>query len=68
MGRNVYVVARWKYNIIEAYQLAFINNQFAVEWQKVVEPGHFVGLIGIIGGGFDNFHQGDRYCFVVRGC
>ncbi|MEI9920828.1 MAG: hypothetical protein WDO14_18850 [Bacteroidota bacterium] len=63
-GENVYVVARWKYNYIEASRLIFINNQLTVDWQKVVEPDHYVGLIGIIGGGFDNFHQGDRYCFV----
>jgi hypothetical protein len=66
-GENLYVVARWKYNIIEASRLIFINNEFTVDWQRMVEPDHFVALIGIIGGGFDNFHQGDRYSFVYAG-
>lgn len=66
-GENLYVVARWKFNIIEASRLVFSNNQLTVDWQQTVEPDHFVGLVGIIGGGFDNFHQGDRYCFVYAG-
>jgi hypothetical protein len=66
-GEDVYVVARWKHNIIEAHRLSFSNNEFKVEWQKLVEPGHYVGMIGIIGGGYDNFHQGDRYCYVYAG-
>jgi hypothetical protein len=66
-GEDVYVVARWKHNIIEAHRLSFIDNEFRVVWQKLVEPGHYVAMIGIIGGGFDNFHQGDRYCYVYAG-
>jgi hypothetical protein len=63
-GEDVYVVARWRYNEIQAHSLRFEDNQFKVNWKKWVEPPAYVGIIGIIGGGFDNFHQGDRYFFV----
>jgi hypothetical protein len=33
-------------------------------WTTVVEPPAQLLSIGIIGGGFDNFHQGDREAFV----
>jgi hypothetical protein len=64
---DVYVVARWRYNEIQAHRLSFENDLFKIDWQKWVEPACYVGAIGIIGGGFDNFHQGDRYYFVYAG-
>jgi hypothetical protein len=63
-GEEVYVVARWKYNEVQAHRLSFEDGEFKTKWQEWVEPPSFVGTIGIIGGGFDNFHQGDRYFFV----
>lgn len=66
-GEDLFLVARWKHNNIEAFRLSHKSNELKVEWQKLVEPSHFVGAIGIIGGGFDNFHQGDRYCYVYAG-
>lgn len=63
-GEDVYVVARWRYNEIQAHRLSFENNSFTTDWTKWVEPPAYVGTIGVIGGGFDNFHQGDRYFFV----
>jgi hypothetical protein len=64
---DVYLVARWDYNQVEASRLAFANSQFNIKWQKLVEPDAYAGSIGIIGGGYDNFHQGDRYFFVYAG-
>ncbi|MFZ5972934.1 MAG: hypothetical protein ACOYXA_15210 [Bacteroidota bacterium] len=64
---EVYLVARWDYNQVEASRLAYANNQFSIKWQKLVEPDAYAGSIGIIGGGYDNFHQGDRYFFVYAG-
>jgi hypothetical protein len=64
---DVYVVARWEYNEVEAFRLGFTNNNLVVKWQTQVEPDAYAGSIGIIGGGFDNFHQGDRYFFVYSG-
>lgn len=65
-GEDAYVVARWKYNDVQAHKIRFdfLKNELKVEWKKVVEPDSYVGLIGIIGGGYDNFRQGDRYYFI----
>jgi hypothetical protein len=63
-GEDVYVVARWRYNEVQAHRLSFEDNQFKIDWQKWVEPPSYVGTMGIIGGGYDNFRQGDRYFFV----
>ena len=64
---DVYVVARWDYNQVEASRFSFSGSQFQLTWQKLVEPDTYAGSIGIIGGGYDNFHQGDRYYFVYSG-
>lgn len=66
-GEEVYAVARWRYNEIQAHRLSFEGNGFKTKWQKWVEPPAYVGIIGIIGGGFDNFHQGDRDFFIYAG-
>lgn len=64
LGEEVYVVARWRNNDVQAHRISFADDKFNVEWQTLVEPEHFVGTMGIIGGGFDNFRQGDRYFFI----
>lgn len=64
---DVYVVARWDYNEVTASRFSYSNHGFNLKWQTLVEPEAYAGSIGIIGGGFDNFHQGDRYFFVHAG-
>lgn len=64
---DVYVVARWDSNQVEASRFGFNNNSFQLKWQTLVEPEANTGSFGIIGGGYDNFHQGDRYFFVYSG-
>ncbi|MEO8474371.1 MAG: hypothetical protein ABI477_19365 [Chryseolinea sp.] len=63
-GEDVFVVARWNYNQVEASRFSFYKDQFKLQWQTLVEPDAFAGTLGIIGGGFDNFHQGDQSFFV----
>ncbi len=67
VGEDVYVVARWQYNEVEASRVSFAGGLFHTDWQMVVEPDSFCGIYGIIGGGYDNFRQGDRYFFVYSG-
>ncbi len=64
VGEDAYVIARWLYNDVQAHHLSFQNNEFKTEWKTLIEPDHYIGSIGIIGGGYDNFRQGDRYFFV----
>lgn len=66
-GENVFVVARWDYNEVEAFRIGYLENELRMVWQTLVEPDAYAGSIGIIGGGYDNFHQGDRYFFVYSG-
>ena len=66
-NEDVYVVARWEYNEVEAFRLGYNQGNLVVKWQTQVEPDAFAGSIGIIGGGYDNFRQGDRYFFVYSG-
>ncbi len=66
-GEDAYLVVRWDYNQVEAYRLGFADNRYSMRWQKLVEPDAYAGSIGIIGGGYDNFRQGDRYFFVYTG-
>jgi hypothetical protein len=66
-NEDVYVISRGEYNEVEASRLSFVNNQFQMKWQTLIEPDAYAGSIGIIGGGYDNFHQGDRYFFVYSG-
>jgi hypothetical protein len=63
-GEDVFVVARWRYNDVQAHRLSFEGDQFMTDWHEWVEPPSYAGTLGIIGGGFDNFHQGDRFFFV----
>jgi hypothetical protein len=66
-GEDVYVVARWADNEVQAYRLSFDGSTFHTRWVQWVEPTAFIGSLGIIGGGFDNFHQGDNSFFVYPG-
>lgn len=63
-GEDVYAVVRWDHNDVTASKFSFTSGLFHSEWQTLVEPDAFCGFFGIIGGGYDNFHQGDRYSFV----
>jgi hypothetical protein len=55
---------RWSDNSVRAHRLAFLEEAFHPTRTTLVEPGADLLAIGIIGGGFDNFHQGDRTAFV----
>lgn len=66
-GEDVYVVTKWRFNEVQAHRMSFEGNQFIVDWQRWVEPAHYVGMFGIIGGGYDNFRQGDAFFFVYSG-
>jgi hypothetical protein len=63
-GEDVLVAVRWSDNSVRAHQLEFHEGTFHPAWTTLVEPGADLLAIGIIGGGFDNFHQGDRTAFV----
>ncbi len=63
-NEDVYAVVRWDHNEITASRFSFVSGLFHQQWQTLVEPDAYCGFFGIIGGGYDNFHQGDRYSFV----
>jgi len=63
-GEDVQVAMRWSDNSVRAHRLGFGNGAFRALWTTVVEPPADLLAIGIIGGGFDNFHQGDASAFV----
>jgi hypothetical protein len=63
-GEDDLVVVRWSDNSVRAHRLEFRGGAFHPSWTTVVEPPAQLFAIGIIGGGFDNFHQGDREAFV----
>jgi hypothetical protein len=63
-GEDVLVAVRWSDNSVRAHRLEFREGSFQPARTTVVEPGADLLSIGIIGGGFDNFHQGDRTAFV----
>jgi hypothetical protein len=63
-GEGVLVAVRWSDNSVRAHRLEFHEETFHPTWTTLVEPGADLLSIGIIGGGFDNFHQGDRTAFV----
>ena len=64
VGEDLYLAARWAGNPVYAYHFTFGADGFRPEWATRVEPEAWLGVIGIIGGGFDNFHQGDNAIFV----
>ena len=63
-GEDDLVVVRWSDNSVRAHRVEFRDGAFRPAWTTVVEPSAELLAIGIIGGGFDNFHQGDRVAFV----
>jgi len=63
-GEDVIVAARWAGNSVYAYRFGFDAGGFRQAWATRVEPEADVAVLGIIGGGFDNFHQGDSPIFV----
>jgi hypothetical protein len=64
LGEDVLVAVRWSDNSVRVHRLEFHEETFHPTWTTLVEPGADLLAIGIIGGGFDNFHQGDRTAFV----
>jgi hypothetical protein len=63
-GEDDLVVVRWSDNSVRAHRLEFREGAFHPSWTTVVEPPAQLFVTEIIGGGFDNFHQGDRNAFV----
>lgn len=63
-GEDLFAVVRWANNSVQAYRLALEAGTLQQNWAAWVEPPAPLLFIGIIGGGFDNFHQGDSSSFV----
>ena len=63
-GEDLFVVVRWANNSVQAYRFAFEAGALEQKWATWVEPAAPLFFLGIIDGGFDNFHQGDSVCFV----
>ena len=63
-GEDVQGAMRWSDNSVRAHRLEFRDGTFRPVWTTVVEPPANLLSLGIIGGGFDNFHQGDATAFV----
>ncbi|HZR07183.1 MAG TPA: hypothetical protein VFA79_01280, partial [Myxococcales bacterium] len=63
-GEDVFAVVRWANNSVQACRLGFEGGAWQQRWASWVEPAAPLLFIGIIGGGFDNFHQGDNASFV----
>jgi len=63
-GGDLFAVVRWANNSVQAYRLGFEERRLEQRWDAWVEPPADLFLLGIIGGGFDNFHQGDNSAFV----
>jgi hypothetical protein len=63
-GEDVYLAARWAGNAVYAHRFGFGAQGFEPKWASRVEPEAEALVGGIIGGGFDNFHQGDNAIFV----
>ncbi|HEY1905697.1 MAG TPA: hypothetical protein VGG91_06630 [Myxococcaceae bacterium] len=64
VGEDVLVAMRWSDNSVRAHRLEVREGTLRPAWTTVVEPPAILFSIGIIGGGFDNFHQGDTSAFV----
>jgi len=63
-GEDLFAVVRWANNSVQAYRLELDGRTLAQRWASWVEPPAPLFFVGIIGGGFDNFHQGDGSSFV----
>jgi hypothetical protein len=63
-GDDLFAVVRWANNSVHSYRLGFEDGSLQQKWAAWVEPPADLFSVGIIGGGFDNFHQGDGAAFV----
>ena len=63
-GEDLFAAVRWANNAVQAYRLGFEGGNWQQRWATWVEPPAPLLFLGIIGGGFDNFHQGDSPFFV----
>jgi len=63
-GEDLFAVVRWANNAVQAFRLGFEGGSWKESWAAWVEPAAPLFAVGIIGGGFDNFHQGDTPFFV----
>jgi len=63
-GEELFAVVRWANNSVQAYRLALGGGMLEQRWATWIEPPAPLIFLGIIGGGFDNFHQGDSVFFV----
>jgi hypothetical protein len=61
-GEDLYALVRWANNSVQAYRLE--TRALEQKWATFIEPPATLLFTGIIGGGFDNFHQGDSPFFV----
>lgn len=59
-GEDLFAVVRWANNGVQAYALEGLQQRWA-SWVEAPAP---LFIVGIIGGGFDNFRQGDGEFFV----
>ena len=66
-GEDLFAVVRWANNSVQAYRFGFEGGNWQQRWATWVEPPAPLLFLGIIGGGFDNFHQGDSPFFVYAG-
>ncbi len=63
-GEALFAVVRWANNAVQACRLEFDGAAWKQSRCNWVEPPASLTFLGIIGGGFDNFHQGDSSSFV----
>lgn len=63
-GEDLLAVVRWANNAVQAFRLSLDGGTLAQRWAAWVEPPAPLFPVGIIGGGFDNFHQEDSSTFV----
>lgn len=63
-GESVYVAIRWPGNAVYAYRVDFFGQELHQAWATRVEPEADLGVLGIIGGGYDNLRQGENAFFV----
>lgn len=63
-GEDLFAVVRWANNSVQAYRFVLDGGTLEQAWATWVEPAAPLLFLGIIGGGFDNFHQGDNDSFV----
>jgi hypothetical protein len=63
-GEENRVAVRWSDNSVQLHGVELRSGELQKTWTAVAEPAANLFPLGIIGGGFDNFHQGDSVAFV----